>query len=771
MFRRPDHPNPPVFIEIDRKMGVQYNGAVIDGIPAPRKRGAVKIHPLTRGPFRRTGRSRLQRPRRGDYPMRNFWRAIQLTFRYWGTIIATVTCALFLAFFWGANITAVLPLVEVSFQGETVSQYWQRQLANKRAKIDELRAEAETLRVELTGRLDAKGRLTAKKSDPEYPEQKKALHRLREAENLAVFYEKSVTWFEKLTPRVEKYTPKTPFGTVLALMGLVMAGTVIKSVFTFCHGYFSTKIGLLGVYELREEFFRKAVGLEVDYYSRRGVDDTLSRFTNDMGALSGGITIFYGKLIREPLKLFACLIGALLVSWQLLVATFIFIPITAWIIVALARKLKKVVRNSMQEMVSMYARIGETFRAIRIVKVFNQEKKEEERFRQTNDANYRRAMKTAKYGSLVSPITETLGMTILITTILLGAWLAISGETRIGPIPMTSHPLSLGEIILFYGFLIGASDPARRLSDIVVNLQSGATAADRVYEIIDRQNTICEIADPKPLEKFTDRITFENVAFSYDVESNRIAEEIRKTEKDHYHPAELIENPRYVLRDINLEIPFGETLAIIGPSGSGKSTLMSLIPRFIDPVEGRAAIDGTAISDLRLYDLRKEIGLISQTPILFDGTVEENIRYGTEGKSFDEVVDAAKRAYAHDFITKELTNGYNTQVGKGGSLLSGGQMQRISIARAILKDPRILLLDEATSQIDMQSELLFHNALRGFIGSRTTVIVTHRTGALALADRIVVMSEGKIDRIGTHRELMADSPYYRGLFSAETPAG
>ncbi|MCR5359790.1 MAG: ABC transporter ATP-binding protein/permease [Thermoguttaceae bacterium] len=703
--------------------------------------------------------------------MRNFWRAIRLTFRYWGTIIATVTSALFLAFFWGANITAVLPLVEVSFQGETVSQYWQRQLADKRAKIDELRAEAETLRVELAGRLDAKGRLTAAKDDPSYSEQKEELRRLHEAENQGAFYEKSVVWFEKLTPWVEKYTPKTPFGTVAALMALVMAGTIIKSVFTFCHAYFSTKIGLLGVYELRELFFRKAVELEVDYYSQRGVADTMSRFTNDMGALSGGITIFYGKLVREPLKLFACLIGALLVSWQLLVATFIFIPATVCIISALARKLKKVVRNSMQEMVSMYARIGETFRSIRIVKVFNQEKKEEERFRQTNDANYRRAMKTTKYGSLVSPITETLGMSILITAILLGAWLAISGETHIGPFPMASHPLTLGEIILFYGFLIGAADPARRLSDIIVNLQSGVTAADRVYEIIDRQNTIRETADPKPLERFRDKITFENVSFSYDVESNRIAEEIRKTEKDHYHPPKPIENPRYVLRDINLEIPFGETLAIIGPSGSGKSTLLSLIPRFIDPVEGLAAVDGVPIRDLSLFDLRKEIGLISQTPILFDGTVEENIRYGTEGKSFDEVVEAARRAYAHDFITKELADGYRTQVGQGGSLLSGGQMQRISIARAILKDPRILLLDEATSQIDMQSELLFHNALRGFVGSRTTVIVTHRTGALALADRIVIMNEGKIDRIGTHRELMAGSPYYRELFSAETPAG
>ena len=189
-----------------------------------------------------------------------------------------------------------------------------------------------------------------------------------------------------------------------------------------------------------------------------------------------------------------------------------------------------------------------------------------------------------------------------------------------------------------------------------------------------------------------------------------------------------------------------------------------MIPRFVDPTEGGVFIDGISVRDLKFFDLRKEIGLITQTPVLFEGTVEENIRYGTYGKSFEEVVDAAKRAYAHDFISEELGDGYQTQVGSGGSLLSGGQMQRISIARAILKNPRILLLDEATSQIDMKSELLFHNALRDFIGNRTTIIVTHRTGALALADRIVIMNEGRIERIGTHRELLQASPYYASLF-------
>lgn len=706
--------------------------------------------------------------------MNNFWRAIRLTFKYRLTIVITVLCALFLAFFWGANITAVFPLVQISFNGETVGDYWTKEIAAKTDALAEYKIKKAALQDELKGLMAEDGKILLPKTDRRYAEVQKgrlALGKLQRDEQTA---EKGLDGLRRAQPYVDRFAPKTPYGTVVVLMLLVIAGTVIKSIFTYIHTYLSTRLGMLGIYELRELFFSKAIHFEVDYYSNNGVADTMSRFTNDTGGIKDGITIFYGKLIREPLKLVVCLIGAALISWQLLLLTLVFIPAVGWMIAWMAKKIKKTVRNALMEMVNMYARIGETFRSIRIIKVFNRERLERAKFRRTNRKNLQKGLKTAKYNALISPMTEIMGIAILVTVILFSAWLVITGETSIWGIPMLRHPLSLGGIILFFGFLIGASDPARRLSDIFSQLQGAVSAADRVYEIIDRENTIPEAVPPKRLRRFEKRIVLEHVDFSYDIERQRISHALERTQKEKTKgtSAANLRGPNYVLHDISLEIPFGETIAIVGRSGCGKSTLLSLIPRFTDPTGGVVSIDDIPLTDVRLFDLRQQIGLITQSPIIFNASVEENIRYGTYGRSFDEVVDAAKRAYAHDFIVNDLEDGYQTNLGPDGARLSGGQMQRITIARAILKDPRILLLDEATSQIDMESERLIHEALKGFIGRRTTIIVTHRLGALPLADRVVVMKEGRIRHVGTHEELMKESSYYQGLFTnpMEQPA-
>ena len=706
--------------------------------------------------------------------MNNFWRAIRLTFKYRLTIVITVLCALFLAFFWGANITAVFPLVQISFNGETVGDYWTKEITAKTDALAEYKIKKAALQDELKGALAEDGKILLPKTDQRYAEVQKgrlALGKLQRDEQAA---EKSLDGLRRAEPYVDRFAPKTPYGTVVVLMLLIIAGTVIKSIFTYIHTYLSTRIGMLGIYELRELFFSKAINFEVGYYSQHGVADTMSRFTNDTGEIRNGITIFYGKLIREPLKLIVCLIGAALISWQLLLLTLVFIPAVGLMIAWMAKKIKKTVRNALKEMVNMYARIGETFRSIRIIKVFNRERLERAKFRRTNRKNLQKGLKTAKYNALISPMTEIMGIAILVTVILFSAWLVITGETSIWGIPMLRHPLSLGGIILFFGFLIGASDPARRLSDIFTQLQSAVSAADRIYEIIDRENTIPEAVPPKRLRRFEKRIVLEHVDFSYDIEQQRIARALERTQKEKTKGTSAAESrgPNFVLHDISLEIPFGETIAIVGSSGCGKSTLLSLIPRFTDPTGGVVSIDDIPLTDIRLFDLRQQIGLITQSPIIFNATVEENIRYGTYGRSFDEVVDAAKRAYAHDFIVNDLEDGYRTNLGPDGARLSGGQMQRITIARAILKDPRILLLDEATSQIDMESERLIHEALKGFIGRRTTIIVTHRPGALPLADRVVVMEDGWIRHVGTHEELMKESEFYRNIFTnpMEQPA-
>jgi ATP-binding cassette subfamily B protein/subfamily B ATP-binding cassette protein MsbA len=305
-------------------------------------------------------------------------------------------------------------------------------------------------------------------------------------------------------------------------------------------------------------------------------------------------------------------------------------------------------------------------------------------------------------------------------------------------IRMTDRPISVAALLCFYGMLVGASDPARRLSDVFNGLQAGVAAADRLFPVLDRQPMIADPASPRPLPDSYLRLSFQHVDFHY-----------------------VVGQP--VLRDLDFSVRAGETLCIVGPNGCGKSTLVGLLPRFYDPVSGSIRVDDIDLREFRLRDLRKFVGMVTQTTLLFDDTVFNNIRYGSLQATPEQVVEAARRAHAHRFIEEKLEHGYDTIVGPGGGKLSGGQRQRIALARAILRDPRVLILDEATSQIDLESEQLIHQALEEFIRDRTAIIITHRLATLELADRILVMESGRAIDLGTHDELIGRCGLYRRL--------
>jgi subfamily B ATP-binding cassette protein MsbA len=332
-------------------------------------------------------------------------------------------------------------------------------------------------------------------------------------------------------------------------------------------------------------------------------------------------------------------------------------------------------------------------------------------------------------------------MTIILVAVLAGAHLVLHEETHLFGLQVTSRPLSISSMMLFFGFLAGTSDPARKLSGILNRLQRAAAAADRVWELLDCPAQESRATRARRLGPHRRLLHFHNVHFAYTPEVP-------------------------VLQGVNLKIAAGETVAIVGSNGSGKSTLASLLLRFYDPLEGAVRIDGRDLRQVRLRDLRRQIGLVTQDPVLFNDTVEANIRVGRPEATRDEVVDAARRAQADTFIRQELPQGYHTIVGEGASRLSGGQKQRIALARAILRDPRILVLDEATSQVDLESERQIHEVLAEFTHGRTTLIITHRLSILPLADRIVVMDQGRITDRGTYEELLVRSDLFRRLCQA-----
>jgi len=631
-----------------------------------------------------------------------------------------------IAVLWGANIGAITyPIFEICLKNDNFVDWIDRKIGEDEEKLNEQREKIADLQRELAATKDAtlERELASLQKDLGWSEWVHAL-------------------FLRAQPTVNRFCPRDPFLTLVMIVAFALVGTLLKAFFTIMHTILSARIAAKTIFDIRNQMFRKIVRYEVNYFSQEGISNVMSRIMGEVSSLSTGLTVLYGKLIREPFKMVACLVGAAMISWQLLLLTLVLVPAAAFFIRWLAKSLKRVVRRGLEQAVLLFARLEESIRSIRIVKAFSTERHEFGKFRQTNLWLYRLNMKTAKYDSLTNPLTEVLGVMMICIGVLAGSYLVMYQKMDIFGIPMCNTPLSTPMLFTFFMFLAGASDPARKLSDIFTQCQTAVVAANRVYELIDREIPIVDPPKPVRLSRHSRSITFDHVSF-------------------HYNPE------RPILRDISLEIAFGETIGIVGPSGCGKSTMLSLIPRFADTTAGEVRIDGIAVREAKMRDVRQMMGIITQEPILFNDTIFNNIRYGSPFATDAEVLEAAKNAFAHEFIEKELANGYETTVGPGGALLSGGQRQRIALARAFLCDPAVLLLDEATSQIDLYSEQKIHEALAKFIGRRTTIIVTHRLSALALTDRIVVLNDGVIESVGTQQELLNRSPYFARLSQIE----
>ena len=504
-----------------------------------------------------------------------------------------------------------------------------------------------------------------------------------------------------------------------------------KGFFTFLSSFFMKSMGHRIVKRLRDKLYTNLIYQSTDYFDHVSTGDLMSRLTNDVDRIQQALSGSMGDLIEEIFILFALLIGIFVIDWRLALASLVITPLAVVPLAGFSRQLKKKGLLSQVKMAQIYNLLHETITGNKIVKAFTMEEFELKKFFQATWSYLKTNIKLAWIASLSSPFMEFVGG-------LAGAFILVIGTTRI-----KQGQISPGDFGSFVMAIFMMYTPIKRLSRANNQIQQGIACFERIQEVLISIPQIQDspLAHPLPLVK--GRIEFKNVSFCYN--------ELRP-----------------VLSDINFEIKPNETVAIVGLSGAGKTTIINLISRFYDPTSGRITIDGIDIREVTLASLRSQIGLVTQDIILFNDSIRNNIAYGLENMAEEKIVRAAKAAKAHDFIT-ELPQGYDTQIGEKGALLSSGQRQRLAIARALLKDPPILILDEATSALDSESERLIQVALANVMKNRTTIVIAHRLSTIRSAHKIFVIDKGRIVETGTHEELCRANGIYKKLYDLQFP--
>ena len=516
--------------------------------------------------------------------------------------------------------------------------------------------------------------------------------------------------------------------TALIFLGLFLAlMTLFKTSCYFASSAVMIPLRTGVVRDIRIMVYAKVMRLPMGFFSEERKGDIIARMSGDVGEVENSITSSLDMLIKSPIMIILYFITLIATSWKLTLFTVLVLPAMGWLMGKVGRKLKRQSLEAQGKWSDTMSQLEETLGGLRIIKAFIAEDRMIDRFTRCSNGLRDAVNKVAMRQALAHPMSEFLG-TILIVSVL---W--FGGALILGHNSSLTAPTFIFYMVILYSVI----NPLKDFAKAGYNIPKGLASMERVDKILKAENNIKEIPNPKPLTGMNDRIEFKDISFSYD-------------------------GKREVLKHVNLTVPKGKTVALVGQSGSGKSTLVDLLPRYHDVQGGDITIDGTSIKDVRIADLRSLIGNVNQEAILFNDTFFNNIAFGVENATMEQVIEAAKIANAHDFIM-EKPEGYNTNIGDRGGKLSGGQRQRVSIARAILKNPPILILDEATSALDTESERLVQEALERLMKTRTTIAIAHRLSTIKNADEICVLYEGEIVERGRHEELLELDGYYKRL--------